>query len=99
ISKRSWSNVQSRLRTAMQLAGVDVVKRRNFKLSSEWQQLLAPLPFKRRQDLSRFAGFCTLREVLPHEVNEATFAEFLRFNIEQIIQRDARERWQAARRA
>ena len=98
ITKKSWANVQSRVRTALQLAGVDIAKRRN----SSWrpvEDLVAPLPPRKRQDLSRFGGYCTVRQISPHDVTGATFDEFLRFNHEQVVQLDPREKWQTARRA
>ena len=71
ITKKSWANVQSRVRTALQLAGVDIAKRRNFKPAPEWEDLVAPLPPRKRQDLSRFGGYCTVRQISPHEVSRS----------------------------
>ena len=99
ITKKSWANVQSRVRTALQLAGIDIAKRRNFKPAPVWEDLVAPLPPRKRQDLGRFSGYCTVRQISPHEVTSTTFDEFLRFNHEQVVQLDPREKWQTARRA
>lgn len=100
LAKKSWANVLSRLRKAMQLAGVEVHRqRRNFKLDAAWQALLAPMCRRDHDELHRFAGWCSTLGIAPLDVTPDTFDRFLTYLDEQMIQKNPRERGHVARRA
>lgn len=99
-SKGSWANIMSRVRKALEIAGVKVHRqRRNFTLSPAWEKLVSPLSTRDRRDIRRFAGWCSVREISPHEVSAATFEQFYAYLDQQMIQRNPRERGHVARRA
>ncbi|MFC3101063.1 site-specific integrase [Altererythrobacter lauratis] len=99
-SKGSWANIMSRVRKALELAGVKVHRqRRNFTLSPAWEELVAPLSTRDRRDIRRFAGWCSVREISPQDVTPSTFEQFYAYLEQQMIQRNPRERGHVARRA
>src|SRR3546814_3931517 len=54
-----------RLRCALEIGGVKVHRqRRNFKLNGEWEMLIAPPSRRDRDEVHRFAGWCSIREIL-----------------------------------
>jgi len=84
----------------MQLAGVRVDrKRRNFKPTPAWTDLLARLPERARGDLHRFAGYCSTLNIEPDEVTAAVHDRFMEDMVQQSLQRRPRERAHVARRA
>lgn len=99
LSKAGWANLTSRLTRAMKIAGVKVHRRRrNFKLLPEWEALLAPLNRRDRDELHRFAGWCSVHGIDPMEVDADVFERF-RVHLEtETIHRNPRERWHVARR-
>lgn len=100
LSKRAWNNLRYRLGRAMQLAGVRVDRRRrNFKLADNWARLLERLPERPRQDLRRFAGWCSTLGIMPEEVVAEVHERFTQYVLEQSLQRRPRERAHVARRA
>jgi len=99
-SKAYWANVMSILRRALSIAGVRVQRqRRNFKLDASWEALFAPLLRRDRDDLHRFAGWCSTLGIEPTAVDAQTFERFLAFCEECMTQRNPRERAHVARRA
>jgi integrase len=99
-TKGSWANILSRLRRALEIGGVNVHRqRRNFKPNKEWEQLLAPLCRRDRDEIHRFAGWCSIREIGPHDVSPAVFDRYYTYLEEQMTQRNPRERGHVARRA
>ncbi|MBS0250974.1 MAG: tyrosine-type recombinase/integrase [Proteobacteria bacterium] len=100
LSKRSWENLKSKLTRAMKLANIRVDRRRrNFKLLTEWDALLAQMSRKDRDDLHRFAGWCSALGVLPEKVDQVLFDRW-RDELEELsIQINPRERWHRVRRA
>ncbi|MFT4026592.1 MAG: site-specific integrase [Novosphingobium sp.] len=99
-SKASWANVMSTLRRALNIAGVRVHRqRRNFTLDPAWDELLAPLARRDRDELRRFAGWCSTTGIAPIGVTAAAFERFLAFCEESMTQRNPRERAHVARRA
>lgn len=100
LTKRSWENLKSRLTRAMKIGGIEVHRRRrNFKLLAAWDAVLAPMSRRDRDELHRFAGWCSTHSLLPTEVDQATFDRYLAYLEAQSIQRNPRERWHVARRA
>src|SRR3546814_5158620 len=64
-TKQSWANIMWRLRCALEIGGVKVHRqRRNFKLNGEWEMLIAPPSRRDRDEVHRFAGWCSIREIL-----------------------------------
>lgn len=99
-TKGSWANILSRLNRALEIGGVKVHRqRRNFKPNSEWEQLLAPLCRRDRDDIHRFAGWCSIREISPHDVSPAIFDRYYAYLDQQMTQTNPRERGHVARRA
>ncbi|WP_158501089.1 tyrosine-type recombinase/integrase [Sphingopyxis sp. 113P3] len=99
-TKGSWANILSRLNHALEIGGVKVHRqRRNFKPNSEWEQLLAPLCRRDRDDIHRFAGWCSIREISPHDVSPAIFDPYYAYLDQQMTQTNPRERGHVARRA
>lgn len=100
ISKGSWANTLSRLTRALDSEGVAVHRRRrNLKLNTAWEALLAPLPRPDRDALHRFAGWCSVRDIGPHDVSVEAFDAYLAYLSEQSILDNPRERYNVARRA
>lgn len=100
LKKSTWANVLSRLTKAMEIGGVKVHRqRRNYKLDARWEALLAPMARLDRDELHRFAGWCSVHAIAPQEVTLETFARFLAYLEEQMIQRQPRERAHVARRS
>lgn len=99
LKERSWANIVTRLTRAMSLTGVDVDRRRrNTRLLTVWEDLLAGLSQDHWKRLRRLAGWCSARQIAPSEVTEATFWAFYQFLQTQSIQTNLRERWHEARR-
>lgn len=100
LKKSTWANVLSRLTKAMAIGGIKVYRqRRNYKPDASWQALLAPMSRRDRDELHRFAGWCSVLSIAPQAVTPETFECFLAYLEEQMIQRDPRERAHVARRA
>lgn len=100
LSKARWANIRSHVSRALQLAGVRVDRqRRNYKLSPDWGDLLAPLERRDRDELRRFAGWCSVHGIVPAKVDTQTFEGFRQYMMAQSIQRNPRERAHVARRA
>jgi integrase len=100
LSKGSWANLRSSLTLATKSVGIMVERgRRNFKLSSHWEDLLAAIPDKDRITLRRFAGWCSVHGEHPRTVNAAVFASFLLHLREETIHRAPKEKWHEARRS
>lgn len=98
--KGSWANILSRLGHALEIGGVNVHRqRRNFKLNAKWEQLLLPLCRRDRDEIHRFAGWCSIREIGPHDVSPAVFDRYYTYLEQQMTQRNPRERGHVARRA
>ena len=98
-SKASWANMRSLITRAMRFAGVKVDRqRRNYKLTVPWDVLLAPLDKRNRDELRRFAGWCSTMGTAPTDVTAQTFDRFLQYMEEQSTQRGPRERVHVARR-
>ncbi|TPE63100.1 hypothetical protein FJQ54_04440 [Sandaracinobacter neustonicus] len=99
-TKASWANVMSRLRCALEIGGVKVHRqRRNFKLNAEWELLVVPLSRRDRDEIHRFAGWCSIREIGPHHVSPEIFDRYYAYLDQQMTQRNPRERGHVARRA
>jgi len=99
-TKGSWANIMSRLRGALEIGGVKVHRqRRNFKLNVEWEMLIAPLSRRNRDEVHRFAGWCSIREISPHDVSPAAFDGYYAYLDQQMTQTNPRERGHVARRA
>lgn len=99
-TKGSWANIMSRLNRALEIGGVKVHRqRRNFKLNAEWEQLIAPLCRRDRDDIHRVAGWCSIREISPHDVSPAIFDRYYTYLEQQMTQTNPRERGHVARRA
>lgn len=100
LTKESWANLLSRLTCAMKIAGIKVHRRRrNHKLDELWDALLAPLARRDRDELHPFAGWCSVHQIEPHQVDQGVFERYLEYLITQTIQRNPRERWHVGRRA
>jgi len=99
-TKGSWANIMWRLRCALEIGGVKVHRqRRNFKLNAEWEKLLAPLCRRDRDEIHRFAGWCSIRKIGPYDVSPAAFDGYYAYLGQQMTQRNPRERGHVARRA
>lgn len=100
LSKRGWANITSRLTRAMAIAGINVHRRRrNYKLAVKWELLLWPMARRDRDELHRFAGWCSVHGIQPDQVNVAIFGRYLAYLEREMIQSNPRERWHVARRA
>jgi hypothetical protein len=100
LSKASWANLKSKLTRAMKIAGIKVDRRRrNFKLAPVWEVLLGPMSRRDRDDLHRFAGWCSTLDIRPDAVDEAVFDRYRAELEAHSIQMNPRERWHRARRA
>lgn len=99
LSKGSWANIVSGVTRAMDIAGVKVHRRRrNFKLSLSWERLLEPMSRRDRDELHRFAGWCSVHQIAPETVNTETFISYLDYLQTETIQFNPKERWHVARR-
>ncbi len=99
LSAGAWANIKSSVTRAMALADIDVHRRRrNFALSDDWAALLAPLSRRDRDELHRFAGWCTTLKIAPIEVDQKIFEQFLAYLQQQSILTNPKERWHVARR-
>lgn len=100
LKKPSWNNIRSRLKRALSIAGIAIDRqRRNFKPNDEWEVLLAPLDRRDRDELHRFAGWCTVRGFSPKVVTAILHADFMAYLEAQSLQRNPRERAHVVRRA
>lgn len=100
LSKKGWANVTSGVTRAMVIAGIKVHRRRrNFKLSLSWEDLLAQMSRRDHDEIHRFAGWCSVHQMAPSSVDVATFAAYLDYLTKETIQTNPRERWHVARRA
>lgn len=100
LSKHGWANITSRLTRAMKIAGIKVHRRRrNYKLAADWELLLGPMARRDRDELHRFAGWCSVHGIPPVEVNVEVFERYLAYLEREMIQLKPRERWHVARRA
>lgn len=100
LSKGSWANIVSGVTRAMDLADIKVHRRRrNFKLSLSWERLLELMNRRDRDELHRFAGWCSARQIGPEAVNIETFTNYLGYLQTETIQFNPKERWHVARRA
>ena len=99
ISDAHFRNSMSRLRKALAYAGIAVDRRRNMPLLPAWEALLNTIPQTKRDNLRKFSGWCSAREIHPEAVNEDVFDRYYKFLEEQSIQHNLRERWHRARRA
>lgn len=99
LSKRSWANTLWRLSKAMAVMGINVHRRRQFKVGPEWQVVLAQLDAAARHDLRRFFGWCTVMDVGPQEVEADTFRSYQAYLAQYSFLSDPREKWHVARRA
>jgi integrase len=99
ISKESWANIKSKLTRAMKIVDIKVDRhRRNYKLGPDWDALLASMSRRDRDELHRFAGWCSTLDIRPDVVDQAIFDRY-RVELEaQSIQINPRERWHRARR-
>src|SRR5690606_22835157 len=52
-----------------------------------------------RDEVHRFAGWCSIREISPYDVSPAVFDRYYTYLEEQMTQRKPRERGHVARRA
>lgn len=99
IKKSTWANLQSFLRRAFTLVGIDVETKRRVGLSSAWAVLLDPLDHNQKHGLRRFAGFCSARNIEPADVTSTSFEAFLEYLRQQSFVWQIIERAQSARRA
>lgn len=100
LTKGTWANIVSRLGKAMQLGGVRVHRqRRNYQLAEQWEQILGTLARRDRDELRRFAGWCSVYEIAPASVCDATLQRYLAYLEDQSLQQRPRERCHVARRA
>lgn len=100
LSKASWANVKSKLTRAMKIAGIKVDRRRrNFKLAPGWEALLTSMDRRDRDDLHRFAGWCSTLGIRPDAIDQAVFERYRAELEARSIQMNPRERWHRARRA
>lgn len=98
-TKQSWANIMWRLGQALEIGGVNVHRqRRNFKLNGEWEMLIAPLSRRDRDEIHRFAGWCSIRETSPDDVSPAVFDRYYTYLDQQMTQTNPRERGHVARR-
>jgi integrase len=99
LSQGSWRNIVSRLGKAMQTAGVKVHRqRRNYRLTTPWEDVLAPLKRRDRDDIRRFAGWCSVHGVDPSAVTDAVLQHYLCYLEDTSLQQDPRKRWHVPRR-
>jgi hypothetical protein len=99
-TKARWANILSNLSRIMLCCDINVDRqRRNYSVSPEWKALLAPLTRRDHDELRRFAGWCSVRDIAPNDVTPATFDQFLEYMLAQSMQRNPRERAHVPRRA
>lgn len=101
LSSKGWANLKSRLTAALKAGGIPVHRRsrRNFILSDSWKAELDGLKKRDRDELLRFAGWCSSRQISPEAVDQTTFEKFLGFFREEVILTNPKERWHVHRRA
>ncbi len=100
LKKSTWANIRSSLTGAMAAAGIKVHRRRrNLAASPEWESWMAGLVRRDREELHRFAGWCSTFGVEPHDVTPEIFQRFYDYLHEQMIQTNPRERWRVHWRA
>ena len=78
IGKQSWANARSRLLKALDLTGVPVMAgRAKGYMAPEWKELIERIedPF-RRQPLTRFLSFCSIRGISPRTVTADSFEQY-----------------------
>ena len=73
MSQGRWKNLRSLFTAALNLAGVQVVRRRRRDtLSPAWQELLSRVPDRfERFRLSRLASHCSANSIAPEQVDDA----------------------------
>ena len=78
VSRGRFTNLRSLVVTAVAMAGVKMMPgRAREPLSPEWEALRALLPDRYdRWKLGRFMYYCSVGNIVPAEVNEATFSNF-----------------------
>ena len=75
LTSKSWSNLRSNFRAALQ-----GVLRQPRKARPEWRHLHAGLPVRRMKiGLSRFIGFCEANAILPAVVSDGISARFVAY--------------------
>ncbi|MFJ7352768.1 site-specific integrase [Phyllobacterium sp. NPDC097923] len=100
LSKNTWANILSAVTRAMKIAGIAVHRRRrNFKLSLKWEELLSTMNRRDKDELHRFAGWCSPLQIAPEAVDPDTFHRYLDYLLAETIQTNPKERWHVARRA
>jgi integrase len=94
-------NVKSLFSSALTITGVNAVGRRSTTdLRADWRELLARISNRYdRAKLSRLARFCSLRALMPEQVNDAVLTDFgerlMRSSVERPkqVHRDACLTW------
>ena len=79
ISQKRWQNVRADVTFALRYAaGARSGTSRGQPLSPSWNQLLEALPnWGRRASMSRFARWCSSRDIEPGQVSDATMSAYL----------------------
>ena len=99
LTKNSWANVMYRVTKALELVGVNVHRRRQYRPSPEWTAVVDRCGAEARHGLTRFAGWCTMLGVDADEVTAETFDKYLGYLSQFSTVGNPRERWHRARRA
>lgn len=101
LSAKGWANLKTRLTAAFKAGGIPVHRRcrRNFVISDAWAASLEGLKKRDRDELLRFAGWCSSHQIGLEAVDQNVFEAFLRFFRDEVILTDPKERWHVHRRA
>src|SRR3954470_13751775 len=76
LSPGRWNNVRSLTRAGLAVVQAMAPGRHVTPLSPAWKAPWKQLPLPVQRALSRFARFCTVRDIAPAAVSEATFEAF-----------------------
>lgn len=79
MSEKRWANIRSSLANILREVGW-MKERQRHQLMPEWDTALEPLQVKAHKGaMTRFAGYCSARNILPQKVNEETIDSFLEY--------------------
>ncbi len=82
-----WSRIRTHLRTALTLAGIDVLPGRDVSgLDPAWERLAATIPdLRRRNGLSRIMSYFSRHNIGPDQVRPAHFDQFQQALVHQSL--------------
>lgn len=91
LSKATWQNSLSLLRTGLRIVGIDVKRERHRHLTTPaWSTALASLPKSKSKALTPLAGWASAMAIEPDMVDETVFARYCTYLEETSLRKGVR---------